>query len=158
MTPDDIKRLIAKDKISQVFKMIKNNLMAKDYFDEIILLERQYYQTAKHLRKGLITHESALITKNRICNALLKIIDEIFEDENSGGVKNGTNQNNERHSLTMIGNGPIAFNGDITIKGFIASGRDTVIHLISGRGLIYTLVIAFVVATLSVFKSRINGS
>lgn len=73
-----LERLLAQGEMQLVFDQLQSYLVSvPDLRDEVVLLTARYNRLNRCERKGVVTHEEALVEENRLTSALLALLKEI---------------------------------------------------------------------------------
>ena len=73
----ELKELLAKNNIDDVFKKLKSSITLEGLSDELIEIEAQYSELKQQIRKRLIPYEDATIRGAKIRSALLSLINDL---------------------------------------------------------------------------------
>lgn len=76
----EIKDLVSKDDLETAISNIKSKVVEKNnLFNEISLIENQYYRIQKDNRKGIIGYQDYTIEYSKVVNAIITFIDSVSE-------------------------------------------------------------------------------
>ena len=72
---EDIRNYIAIDKISLAIQTFREN--CTEYANELIIQSNKYKNLKSDIRKGIISREQSNLERNRLCNNLLELLNEV---------------------------------------------------------------------------------
>ncbi len=86
---EDIRNKIASDCLKEAIRVFRDH--CSQFENELIIQSNKYTRLNSEIRKGIISREQSNLERNRLCNALLELLNEVDVSE--------TNLKNENHKL-----------------------------------------------------------
>jgi hypothetical protein len=77
---DQIRNLIALDKIAEALKLLRRMFESSPHLDDILHQSGRFHNIRKEIRLGLVNYDEASITENRIRFGLLDLLNELEQD------------------------------------------------------------------------------